>query len=52
MCKTLRKPEEILPHWSKASTLTRLFVLGNTIRGKQHELTGKVTTHHVILKVM
>jgi hypothetical protein len=52
MCKTLRKPDEILPHWSKAGSLTRLFVLGNSIRGKQHELTGKITAHHVILKVM
>ena len=52
MSKVLRKPEESLPHWSRASTLTRLFVLGNSIRGKQHELTGRIGAHHVILKVM
>lgn len=52
ICKVLRKPEEALPHWSRASTLTRLFVLGNSIRGKQHELSGKISSHHVILKVM
>tara|TARA_R110000868_G_scaffold9620_4_gene47543 strand:- start:9149 stop:10198 length:1050 start_codon:yes stop_codon:yes gene_type:complete len=52
ICKVLRKPEDSLPHWSRASTLTRLFVLGNSIRGTLHELTGRIGAHHVILKVM
>ena len=52
MGKMVRKPEETLPHWSRASTVKRLFVLGNDIRGKSWTVTGKISKNHVILKVM
>lgn len=50
--KTVRKPELVLPHWSRASTVKRLFILGNEIRGKKWDVTGKISKNHVILKVM
>jgi len=52
MGKMVRKPEETLPHWSRASTVKRLFVLGNDIRGKSWAVSGKISKNHVILKVM
>lgn len=50
--KMIRKPEETLPHWSRASTVKRLFVLGNGIRGKSWAVTGKINKNHIILKVL
>ena len=52
MGKTIRKPEEVLPHWSRATTLRRFFVLGNDIRGKSWDVTGKINKHTIILKVL
>jgi len=52
MGKTVRKPESVLPHWSRAGTVKRLFVLGNDIRGKSWAVTGKISKNHIILKVM
>jgi hypothetical protein len=52
MGKTMRKPTETLPHWSRAGTIKRLFVLGNDIRGKSWQVTGKISKNHVVLKVI
>jgi hypothetical protein len=50
--KTLRKPESDLPHWVRATTLKRLEVLLNGIKGKTWEVTGKLNKNCIIVKVL
>ena len=50
--KTLRNPEESLPHFSKAGNLRRLEVLMSGVNGKVWELTGKLNKNTLILKVL
>jgi len=50
--KILRKPETDLPIWSRATTIRRLEVLGESINGKRWEVTGKLNRNSVVLKVL
>lgn len=50
--KTVRKPEEDLPSWVKASTVKRITVLMGYIKGKAWDLTGKLNRNTVIIKVL
>ena len=50
--KTLRKPQSDLPHWTRASTVRRLEVLMQGIKGKSWAVTGKLNRNCVILKVL
>lgn len=52
MGKTLRKPQSDLPHWTRATTVRRLEVLMQGIKGKSWEVTGKLNRNCIILKVM
>ena len=51
--KTLRKPKQILASLRDAVTIKRIdIVLGDYIKGKKHEVTGKLTKDTLILKVI
>ncbi len=50
--KILRKPESWLPRWTGAATTRRLEVLMADLKGKDWELSGKINSNHLILKVL
>ena len=50
--RTLRKPEQDLPHWSRATTARRLEVLLEQFSGKKWELAGKLNRNTMILGVI
>ena len=50
--KTIRKPETDLPHWTRATTVRRLEVLSDGIRGKKWEPSGKMNRNTIIIKIM
>ena len=50
--KIVRKPENALQMWVKATTIKRLEILRDSIKGKPWELTGKINSNHIILKVL
>ena len=50
--KTIRKPEETLGHWTRATTLKRLDVLLKDITGKDWEVSGKFNKHTMLIKVL
>lgn len=50
--RTLRKPENDLPHWTRASTTKRLEVLLKGTKGKKWDLTGKLNRNSLIIKVL
>lgn len=50
--RVLRKPESWLPRWTSATTLRRLEVLIADIKGKSWQLTGKLNSNHLIIKVL
>ena len=50
--KIIRKPENALQMWVKAGNIKRLEVLRDAINGKPWELTGKINSNHIILKVL
>ena len=50
--KTIRQPETNLLHWNRATTIRRLEVLLDQIKGKNWELTGKFNRNTMILKVL
>ena len=50
--KILRKPESWLPRWTGATTTRRLDVLMADLKGKDWELSGKINSNHLILKVL
>lgn len=50
--KNVRKPEESLQRWVAATTLKRVQVLLQSTNGKNWELTGKLNSNSIILKVL
>ena len=50
--RTLRKPEQDLPHWSRASNARRLEVLLEQFNGKKWSLAGKLNRNTMILAVI
>ena len=52
MGRTLRKPESDLAHWTRATTIRRLEVLIDGIKGKKWEVTGKLNRNTMIIKVL
>ena len=50
--KIVRKPENALQMWVKATTIKRLEILRDSIKGKPWALTGKINSNHIILKVL
>ena len=50
--KIIRKPENTLQLWVKASNIKRLEILRDAINGKPWELTGKINSNHIVLKVI
>jgi len=50
--KVIRKPEETLAHWTRATTVRRLTVLRDDIRGKSWPLNGKINRNMLILKTI
>ena len=50
--KIVRKPENSLQLWVKASNIKRLEILRDAIKGKPWELTGKINSNHIVLKVI
>lgn len=50
--KTLRNPEETLPHWTRAGNLRRFEVLAADVKGKAWELNGKLNRNSIIVKVV
>lgn len=50
--KTIRKPEQSLPQWTKAGTAKRVELLAAGIKGKSWVLTGKLNKNTLIIKVL
>lgn len=50
--KTIRNPEETLPHWIRAGNRRRLEVLYKDINGKDWEVNGKLNKNTMIIKVV
>ena len=50
--RTLRKPEQDLPHWSRASNARRLEVLLEQFNGKKWSVAGKLNRNTMILAVI
>jgi hypothetical protein len=50
--KNMRKPEESLQRWVAATTTKRVQVLLQSVNGKNWELTGKLNSNSLILKVL
>lgn len=50
--KVIRKPEDDLAHWTRATTVRRLTVLRDDIRGKSWPLNGKINRNMLILKTL
>ena len=50
--KTLRNPENDLPHWNRATTVRRLEVLLSQVNGKNWSLAGKFNRNTMLLKVL
>jgi len=50
--RTLRKPEQDLPHWSRARNVRRLEVLLDQFNGKKWSITGKLNRNTMILGVI
>lgn len=50
--KTLRKPEQDLPHWNRATSIRRLEVLLKQFKGKNWDLSGKLNKNTMILSVI
>lgn len=50
--KTIRNPDEMLPHWLKAGNSKRLEILKKDINGKEWEVNGKLNKNIIILKTV
>ena len=50
--KKLRKPEEMLPHWCGATTVRRLAVLLDSIKGKAKSPKGRFNRNTLIVKIL
>lgn len=50
--KTIRKPEEVVQGWIRATTVKRTEVLLSGINGKSWELTGKMNKNTLVIKVL
>ena len=50
--KTVRKPEESLPHWMSATNVRRLEVLMESVNGRARDTNGKLSKNTIIIRVM
>lgn len=50
--KKIRKPEEMLPHWCGATTIRRLEVLMESIKGKARSPKGRFNKNTLVIKIL